>query len=116
MLRIFVEAGAPEEILYDARPHLGTDLLVKIVENMRNRILEAGGTVRFRTKVQDLLTQNGRIRGVRTADGEEIAAEAARSGNRAQRPRYLFHAFSAAASDAAQIFCRGRAGGTFPSA
>lgn len=76
VLRIFVEAGAPEEILYDARPHLGTDLLVKIVENMRNRILEAGGTVRFRTKVQDLLTQNGRIRGVRTADGEEIAAEA----------------------------------------
>ena len=45
-----MEAGAPEEILYDARPHLGTDLLLKIVEHMRNQILEMGGEVRFRAK------------------------------------------------------------------
>ena len=75
MLRIFVEAGAPEEILYDARPHLGTDLLVRIVENIRNRILEAGGEVRFRSKAADLILRDGRVRGVRLSDGEELETE-----------------------------------------
>ncbi len=75
VLRIFVEAGAPEEILYDARPHLGTDLLVRIVENIRNRILEAGGEVRFRSKAADLILRDGRVRGVRLSDGEELETE-----------------------------------------
>src|SRR5699024_3070109 len=48
VLRIFVEAGAPEDILYDARPHLGTDLLIQIVETMRRQIQAMGGSFRFR--------------------------------------------------------------------
>jgi uncharacterized FAD-dependent dehydrogenase len=72
VLRIFTEAGAPEEILYDARPHLGTDLLVRIVENLRRRIEEAGGTVRFRTKAEDVLLKDGRVRGIRLDSGETI--------------------------------------------
>ncbi len=75
VLEIFIEAGAPEEILYDARPHLGTDLLTDIVRNMRKRIEEAGGTFLFRTKAEDLLIESGRITGVRTADGREFCSE-----------------------------------------
>ncbi len=76
VLRIFVEAGAPEEILYDARPHLGTDLLLKIVEHMRNQILEMGGEVRFRAKAVRLVTEGDKVKGVRLQDGETIPAQA----------------------------------------
>ena len=76
VLRIFVEAGAPDEILYEARPHLGTDLLVQIVENIRKRILEMGGSVRFRSKVTKLMTENSAVTGVQLQDGEIIPASA----------------------------------------
>ncbi len=57
-LRIFVENGAPEDILYDAKPHIGTDILRQVVKNMRNRIIEWGGEVRFETKVEDIVIDN----------------------------------------------------------
>lgn len=73
VLRIFVQAGAPEDILYEARPHVGTDVLIRVVQEMRRQICSAGGDVLFRTKVTDLLLDTDflqpRIRGVRTADG-----------------------------------------------
>ena len=50
-LSIFVENGAPENILFDAKPHIGTDILRLVVKNMRNRILKWGGDVRFNAKV-----------------------------------------------------------------
>lgn len=53
VLRIFHRFGAPEEILYDSKPHIGTDLLCKIVENMRNEIILLGGEVRFHSLVED---------------------------------------------------------------
>jgi uncharacterized FAD-dependent dehydrogenase len=51
----FVKAGAPEEILYAARPHIGTFRLVKVVENMREQIVALGGEIRFQQRVTDLL-------------------------------------------------------------
>jgi uncharacterized FAD-dependent dehydrogenase len=55
----FVKAGAPEEILFEAHPHIGTFKLVKVVENMREQIIALGGEVRFRQRVTDLLIEEG---------------------------------------------------------
>ncbi|MDD6811705.1 MAG: NAD(P)-binding protein [Lachnospiraceae bacterium] len=58
VLRIFVEAGAPEEILYEAKPHIGTDVLMRVVKNMREQILSWGGEVRFESRVTKLVIEN----------------------------------------------------------
>jgi uncharacterized FAD-dependent dehydrogenase len=55
----FVKAGAPEEILYVAHPHVGTFKLVKVVENMREQITALGGEIRFQHKLADLLVEDG---------------------------------------------------------
>ncbi|MDE5940364.1 MAG: NAD(P)-binding protein [Lachnospiraceae bacterium] len=75
VLRIFVKAGAPKEILYEAKPHIGTDILICVVENLRRQIVEWGGEVRFESQVTSLLTENGRVAGV-TVNGEEIRSGA----------------------------------------
>lgn len=64
VLRIFVENGAPEEILYEGKPHIGTDILMNVVRSMRKRIIAWGGEVRFRTKLTALSIQNGQIDGI----------------------------------------------------
>ena len=75
VLRIFVEAGAPKEILYEAKPHIGTDILICVVENLRRQIIEWGGEVRFESQVTSLLMENGRMAGV-SVNGEEIRSGA----------------------------------------
>ena len=65
-LSIFVSAGAPQHILYDGKPHIGTDILTEVVKNMREVILANGGEVRFGTKVTDLYIEGGKIRGLET--------------------------------------------------
>jgi uncharacterized FAD-dependent dehydrogenase len=75
VLEEFVEAGAPEEILYLARPHIGTFRLVGMVERMRAKIESLGGEVRFRSRVDGVRIESGRVRGVTLADGVEIAAD-----------------------------------------
>jgi len=55
VLRIFVEHGAPEQILYESKPHIGTDVLAKVVKNMRNTIISMGGDVRFHNLVTDIV-------------------------------------------------------------
>jgi uncharacterized FAD-dependent dehydrogenase len=72
---VFVAHGAPPEILTDAHPHIGSNLLPNVVKAIRNSILAAGGEVRFQTKVVDFLTTGDRLHGVRTASGEEILAD-----------------------------------------
>ena len=62
VLEIFVEAGAPEEILYLNKPHIGTDILKTVVQNIRKAIIAAGGEVRFQSKVTDFLIENGATR------------------------------------------------------
>lgn len=75
ILEQFVKAGAREEILYDAKPHVGTDVLLEVVQNLRKRILSLGGEVRFNTQVTGLCTEEGRITGVKTAGGEIIECD-----------------------------------------
>jgi uncharacterized FAD-dependent dehydrogenase len=76
VLTEFVRAGAPEEILTEAHPHIGTFRLVTMVESMRASIEALGGEYRFRSKVTDLLLDAGRrVRGVRLESGEEIAGD-----------------------------------------
>lgn len=64
VLKIFVEAGAPERILYEAKPHIGTDILVSVVRRMREQIIAWGGEVRFGAQVTELLCREGRASGV----------------------------------------------------
>ena len=73
VLTEFVKAGAPEEILTEAHPHIGTFRLVTMVESMRQSIEALGGEYRFQSKVTDLLLGDTRqVRGVRLESGEEI--------------------------------------------
>lgn len=65
VLQAFVEAGAPEEILWQAKPHIGTDLLPNVVRNLRKRIISAGGEVRFLTQLTDVIVKDGAVAGVR---------------------------------------------------
>jgi uncharacterized FAD-dependent dehydrogenase len=60
----FVQAGAPEEILYVAHPHIGTFKLVKVVENLREQIQALGGEIRFQQRVTDFLIEDGQLRGL----------------------------------------------------
>lgn len=64
ILKTFVECGAPKEILYDNKPHIGTDVLCKVVKNMREKIIAWGGEVRFETQVTNLVIENNYITGV----------------------------------------------------
>ena len=69
VLETFVRHGAPEEILYDARPHVGTDILKDVVASMRKEILALGGQVHFRTRVKEILFEENlagdrRVRGL----------------------------------------------------
>ena len=73
ILEQFVKAGAREEILYDAKPHVGTDVLLNVVQNLRNRIISLGGEIRFNTQVTGLVLNGDKLVGLKTADGEEIS-------------------------------------------
>lgn len=73
VLETFVRCGAPEEILYLGKPHIGTDILRNVVRNIREEIIQKGGEVRFQTQMTDLQIQDGAVTGVKTADGKEIA-------------------------------------------
>lgn len=75
VLKRFVEAGADPEILYQHKPHLGTDVLVDIVQTLRRQIEEMGGSFRFRSKVTDLKIENGRLTGVEIDHKELLPAE-----------------------------------------
>jgi uncharacterized FAD-dependent dehydrogenase len=75
VLEEFVQAGAPPEILYVSKPHIGTFRLVSMVENLRATIESLGGEIRFGSKVTDLLVENGAVRGVVLATGERIVSE-----------------------------------------
>ena len=72
VLTEFVKAGAPEEILYVSKPHIGTFRLVGMVEAMRREIEERGGEIRFQQRVTDLLIEDGRVGGVVPASGETL--------------------------------------------
>ena len=73
VLEELVKAGAPPEISYVSKPHIGTYKLVGILENIRAGILALGGEIRFQSRVDDIEVEAGRVRGVVLANGERIA-------------------------------------------
>jgi uncharacterized FAD-dependent dehydrogenase len=76
VLQEFVAAGAPEEILYVSKPHIGTFRLVSMIEKMRGDIEALGGEIRFSHRVEQLLIDKHRhVRGVRLANGEELHSD-----------------------------------------
>ena len=72
VMQEFVRAGAPAEILYVSKPHIGTFRLTGVVSAMRREIIALGGDIRFESQVTDLLLDAGRIEGVVLADGEVL--------------------------------------------
>ena len=76
ILQLFVKFGAPENILYDAHPHIGTNKLPHIITAMRELISNYGGKVLFEKKLVDLAVENDSITHIITADGEKIIADA----------------------------------------
>jgi hypothetical protein len=75
VMKRFTEAGAPKEILYQQKPHLGTDVLVDIVQELRRQVLEMGGSFRFGAKVTDLEIANGQLTAVMVNETERIPAQ-----------------------------------------
>ncbi len=75
VLEAFVEAGGPEEILYTAHPHIGTDVLRGVVKNIREKIIALGGEVRFNTRVNEFMIENGQITGVKVSGGDVIESQ-----------------------------------------
>jgi uncharacterized protein len=71
----FVKAGAPDEILFVSKPHIGTFRLVSMIEKMRADIVALGGEIRFQQRVVDVLIEGGAIRGVTIASGEQLRAD-----------------------------------------
>lgn len=74
VLQQLVGFGAPEEILYDAKPHVGTDVLFQVVQNLRRKVLELGGEVRFGAKLTGLAAKDGKLTGVTYVQGEREEA------------------------------------------
>ena len=71
ILNVFCQHGASTSILADAHPHIGTDKLPAVIEAIRNTILRCGGEVWFETRMDELLIEEGRVRGIRTQNGHE---------------------------------------------
>ena len=71
ILEQFVAAGAREDILFDAKPHVGTDVLLTVVQNIRKKIISLGGEVRFNTQVTGLHRENGALTGL-VIDGGDV--------------------------------------------
>lgn len=76
VLEVLVEFGADPAILYQNKPHVGTDVLSRVVKNIRNEIIRLGGEVRFRAKVTDFLIEQGVLTGLTINNGDTVPAEA----------------------------------------
>ena len=70
IFEIFIENGAPEEIMYDYKPHIGTDILRNVVKNMRNKIIQMGGEFRFETKLTNIKYENGKLKSIELNNSE----------------------------------------------
>lgn len=75
VLKELVEAGAPANIVYSGKPHVGTDILKDVVKNIRNTIISLGGEIRFSSRLQDIKTKDGKLKAI-VVNEEEIPCEA----------------------------------------
>lgn len=133
VLEVFCEFGADSSILYDSKPHIGTDVLSGIVKAMRQEVVRLGGHVRFGCQVTELVTEGGadqRGKGasagregrmitwleMKIRSGEEfLSAPGCDSGNWSQRTGYLFYAGTEKNTHGCQVLCRRTAGFSTPS-
>ena len=77
ILERFVEFGANEDILFDAKPHVGTDVLLNVVQNLRKKIISLGGEVHFNSQVERICSENGCLTGLVLTDGRRIECDTA---------------------------------------
>ena len=75
VFEIFVENGAPEEILYLQKPHIGTDILRKVIINIRNKIISLGGEFKFNTKLTDIIISNNKVVGIITNNKNKLLCD-----------------------------------------
>lgn len=75
VLEIFVEVGAPKEILYMSKPHIGTDKLRQVVKNLRNKIIQMGGEIRYNSCLTDIKVENSKIKYIEVNNKEKLKAE-----------------------------------------
>ena len=91
VFEIFVECGAPEEIMYSYKPHIGTDVLRTVVTNIRNKIISFGGEFRYNTKLTDIIIKDNKVEGIVVNNNEEIKTD------------YLFLALGHSARDTFEV-------------
>ncbi len=75
VLEDFVKFGAPDDILYNAMPHIGTDILKSVVKNIREEIISLGGKICFNTTLSDITVKNGKITSLELSNGETLPCE-----------------------------------------
>lgn len=75
VFKVFVENGAPNEILYESKPHIGTDILIKMLKSLREQLLALGATIKFDAQVTKLIVEQGRVIGVEVNNEERISAD-----------------------------------------
>lgn len=75
VFEIFVDNGACVDIMYENKPHIGTDILVSVVKNIRNKIIDNGGEFRFNTKLTNIKYENNKITSIIVNDNEEIKCD-----------------------------------------
>lgn len=93
VLEVFHFHGAQDEILIDAHPHIGTNVLPRVIKNIRRTILDAGGEIHFNSRVSDFILNGDSISGVKLADGSMFSADAVivATGHSARDIYYLLH-------------------------
>ena len=72
VLKVFNAFGAQDKILYEAKPHIGTDILVGVVKNIRNEIIKLGGEVKFGCRMDKIITDGGSLQGVTVTEGDNV--------------------------------------------
>ncbi|MBQ6433438.1 MAG: FAD-binding protein [Bacteroidaceae bacterium] len=85
ILRVFCQHGASTDILCDAHPHIGTDRLPRVIENIRNTIIGCGGEVHFRTRMTRLIVADGAVVGIEAEQTQPTEGEAAAAGASADK-------------------------------
>ena len=75
VFEVFVENGAPKEIMYENKPHIGTDVLRQVVINMRNKIINMGGKIRYNSTLTDINIEDGKITSITINEDEKIKCE-----------------------------------------
>ena len=103
ILNVFCQHGASTSILVDAHPHIGTDKLPRVIENMRNTIIECGGEVHFQTRMDALIIENDEVKGIETNTGKTFLGPVILATGHSARDVYRWLAANNVTSEAKGI-------------